>query len=215
VTAPDTKQRILTAAEQVFADQGFASASLRAITQEAEVNLAAVNYHFGSKTGLYRAVFERRIEPINSERLEQLDALQSRGQPSVEELVSALVGPAILGARHWGTEGAVFLRISGRMFSEPGEHWHGIDDLFSEVKQRFIQAFVEVLPDHTPQELFWNMYLLMGCMCHAMSASSLLAVVSGGICDDGDPEEVMRHLTPFLAAGMRSRSAPVPGAVEP
>ena len=211
MTTPDTKQRILTAAEAVFADQGFAGASLRAITQSAEVNLAAVNYHFGSKTGLYRAVFERRIEPINRERLVRLDALESGGQASVEDVVSAFVEPAILGARHWGSEGMVFLRISGRMFSEPGEHWDGIDELFSEIKQRFMQAFAGALPDHSPQELFWNMYMLMGCMCHAMSSGSLLSVLSLGSCNDEDPEEVLRHLIPFLAAGMRARGTPSAG----
>lgn len=215
MTAPDTKQRILAAAERVFADEGFAGASLRAITQQAEVNLAAVNYHFGSKTGLYRAVFERRIEPVNQERIARLDALPTTRPPSVEEVVAAFIEPAILGARNWGPEGAVFMRISGRMFSEPGEHWHGIDELFSEIKLRFTQAFDAALPDLSPQEHIWNMYMLMGCMCHAMSAGSLLSALSLGACSDEDPEEVLRHLIPFLAAGMRSRSAPVAGVVEP
>lgn len=214
MTSPDTKQRILTAAEAVFADQGFAGASLRAITQAAEVNLAAVNYHFGSKSGLYRAVFERRIEPINRERIARLDALDTTRPPSVEEVVAAFIEPAILGARHWGPEGAVFMRISGRMFSEPGEHWDGIDELFSEIKQRFMPAFAAALPDHSPQEHFWNMYMVLGCMCHAMSSGSLLSMVSMGTCTDEEPEELLRHLIPFLAAGMRSRAAQVPGAAE-
>ena len=213
MTTANTKQRILSAAEGVFADQGFAGASLRAITQEAEVNLAAVNYHFGSKAGLYRAIFEQRIEPINRERLERLDQLEAAGTPSVDQLVHALVAPAIVGAHSWGPEGELFLRISGRMFSEPGEHWQGIDELFREVKQRFVRAFNTALPELAPQDLFWNMYLLLGCMCHAMSAGSLLAVLSLGACSDDDPEEVVAHLVPFLAAGMRSRAAnPATGA---
>ena len=207
MSTADTKQRILAAAETVFADHGFAGASLRAITQGAEVNLAAVNYHFGSKAGLYRAIFERRLEPINRERLERLDRIEAAGEPTVEQLVEALVAPAILGARQWGPEGELFHRISGRMFSEPGEHWQGIDELLREVKQRFMTAFSRALPELEPRQLIWNMFMLLGCMCHAMSAGSLLEVLSMGMCSDEDPEEVVAYLVPFLSAGMRARGA--------
>ena len=82
-TARGTKERILDSAERLFAEQGFAGASMRAITTAAGANLAAVNYHFGSKESLIDAVFARRLQPINRERLEWLDRLESAGNPSL------------------------------------------------------------------------------------------------------------------------------------
>ena len=75
--ATDTKDRILDAAERLFADKGYSATSLRDITQEAEVNLAAVNYHFGSKEALLTALLERRLDPVNRKRLELLDAAEA------------------------------------------------------------------------------------------------------------------------------------------
>ena len=73
ISTTDTKNDLLEAAEKLFAEHGFARSSLRAITREAGANLASVNYHFGSKEGLVRAVFARRLEPLNQERLALLD----------------------------------------------------------------------------------------------------------------------------------------------
>ena len=90
----DTKIRILDAAESLFAEHGFAATSLRAITRHANVNLAAVHYHFGSKEGLVEAVFSRRLGPLNQERLELLDAVEARGG-ELEDVLRALIGPAL------------------------------------------------------------------------------------------------------------------------
>src|SRR5512139_2982341 len=88
----DTRARILRAAEALFVEQGFADTSLRMITARAEVNLAAVNYHFGSKEELIREVFQRHLEPLNAARIAYLDRLeaQAKGQPlSVARVIEA------------------------------------------------------------------------------------------------------------------------------
>jgi AcrR family transcriptional regulator len=72
LASKDTKERILDAAERLFAAHGFAGTSLRAVTKEAGVNLAAVHYHFGTKEDLLRAVLSRIVIPVNRERLEML-----------------------------------------------------------------------------------------------------------------------------------------------
>ena len=92
-----TKDRLLDAAEELFSSRGIDATSLRAITIAAEVNLAAVNYHFGSKDGLVKTVFLRRLEPLNNERLELLDALEisAAGAPiELEAILDAWVMPA-------------------------------------------------------------------------------------------------------------------------
>ena len=94
--AADTKERILDTAERLFADHGFPATSLRDITQEAGVNLAAVNYHFGGKEGLLIEVLERKIAPVNRSRLAQLETLETAaGSDPVptEHLVRAFVTP--------------------------------------------------------------------------------------------------------------------------
>ena len=90
--ATDTKERILNVAELLFADRGFPATALRDITSEASVNIASVNYHFGSKEALLAAVLERRLRPVNARRLELLDAIESaagNGVPNVEDVIRA------------------------------------------------------------------------------------------------------------------------------
>src|SRR5436305_9155666 len=89
----DTKQRILDSAERLFAEHGVEGASLRTITSDAQVNLAAIHYHYHSKEALLDAVLVRRLEPINRERLDRLSACGEN--PSLEEILHAFVAPAV------------------------------------------------------------------------------------------------------------------------
>lgn len=210
VETKDTKQRILDAAQAAFADQGFAGASLRTITSAAEVNLAAVNYHFGSKEQLFAAVFARRIEPINRLRLERLDALEAAaGQAPIalEALLEAFIEPAYQLMSAERDRGAEFLRLSGRMFSDAGEHWAGVRALFQEPLERYLAAFGRSLAALPADEVLWRLFFVVGGMCHALGSGGILTYFSGGACRGDDPRESMARLVPFLAAGMRARAA--------
>ena len=200
----DTKQRLLDGAEAIFAEHGFAGASLRAITRRAGANLAAVHYHYGSKAALFGAVFARRIEPINRERLTRLDALErdARGRPvAVEDLVRALVEPAcaVVGADE---QGARFLRLSGRMFSEPGDHWQPVRGLMVPLRERFVAAFAASLPGQDAASVFWRLHFVMGAMCHALATGPLLTFFSEGVVDGDDLDRMVEQLVAFLTAGM-------------
>src|SRR3954471_10629137 len=101
-TSPDTKTRILDAAERLFVEHGFEATSLRQLTSAAGVNLAAVNYHFGSKEELFQSVLTRRLDPMNQERIELLEKLEreSGGKPvGVEKILSSMLIPALRLAR--------------------------------------------------------------------------------------------------------------------
>ena len=116
----DTRDQILDTAERLFAEFGIDGVSIRTITAEAQVNLAAIHYHFGSKEALVREVFVRRIGPVNRERLRLLDDLLERSRPEkprLEELVRILVGPPL---RLWlqAEKGETFSRLCGRIYSE-------------------------------------------------------------------------------------------------
>ena len=98
IERPDTKTRILDAAEKLFGEKGFDGTSLRDITTEADVNLAAVNYHFQSKDALVRAVIARRVVPVNQRRLELLDACEQAagaGPLPIEAVLDAFIRPVL------------------------------------------------------------------------------------------------------------------------
>src|SRR6204780_5541598 len=110
---PDTKPRILDAAEKLFAMNGFKPTSLRDITAKAQVNLAAVNYHFQSKDSLIDAVIERRIAPVNRRRLEMLDA--AGPNPTVEQVAEAVIVPVI------ERDPSPIMALMGRILSTPDQ----------------------------------------------------------------------------------------------
>lgn len=202
----DTKDRILDAAEKLIADRGYAETSLRQLTGAAGVNLAAVHYHFGSKQALFVAVMERRVNPVNRERLARLDAIESNWeacQPSVEDLVACLFEPALV-LHLRSAESATFLRLIGRVHQHMGELQEPLLELFGEVNRRFLTAFGRLLPELSPEALAWRMHFLVGLMCHTLCNGEMLKHASGGLCDCGDPIEVGRRMIQFAAAGMRA-----------
>jgi len=209
--AIDTKDRILDAAETLFADQGFSATSLRAITTAAEANLAAVNYHFGSKEGLIEAVLARRVTPLNRERLDQLDRLEGEAGdagPDLEGVVEAFVGPALRMRQDATKGGAVFMRLLGHTISQPDDQIRQIlMRLFGEIIPRFTGALGRRMPDLSAADVFWRFLFMIGAMAHTMAWSEHIPVVSDGLCDTTDAEATIRQLVPFVAAGMRSTAA--------
>jgi len=206
----DTRERILACAERLFAERGFDSTSLRTITTEAGANLAAVNYHFGSKDELVREVLSRRIVPLNRERLEQLarcEADAGPGGPSLERIIDAFVGPALRLSHDPSRGGHVFLRLFGYAMSQPDFALRDfIASQFQEVATRFNVALRRALPVLDEREVFWRMLFMIGAMAHSMAMSDQLHKVSHGLCDPHDTEGISRRLVPFLAAGFRSSS---------
>jgi AcrR family transcriptional regulator len=203
-TITDTREALLDAAESLFAEHGVQAASLRAITQQAGANLAAVHYHFGSKEGLVRAVFSRRVGPLNQERLRRLDECE-REQGEVEEVVRAFVEP-LLKMRREAPEGSrQFARLMGRSFNEPNEEVRTIvSEEFGPMVRRFTAALARRLPHLQEREILWRFHFVAGAMAHTVSCGDLLERYSEGACRAGDVEEALEHLITFVAAGLRA-----------
>ncbi|MBT4160619.1 MAG: TetR/AcrR family transcriptional regulator [Gammaproteobacteria bacterium] len=165
----DTRDRILDAAEELFVEHGFAATSLRAIATRADVNLAATNYHFGSKMGLLGSVFHRHIFPVNEERLKRLKALErSERSLTLNEILEALFLPLIEGLPHERLPA-----LMGRIFSEPESITKPIiEKEFAEVAARFQAAIVKVLPDLPIEILRWRFHLMIGSMIHMLKFQS-------------------------------------------
>ncbi|MGD1091715.1 MAG: TetR family transcriptional regulator [Bryobacteraceae bacterium] len=193
----DTKSKILDVAENLFGNYGFEATSLRDITAKAQVNLAAVNYHFQSKDSLIDAVIERRIAPVNRRRLEMLDA--AGPNPTVEQIAEAFIAPVI------ERDPSPITALMGRILSTPDQF---ITRVFKKhlvvVAQRFTDAIGQALPELSPAERLWRMHFMGGAMAHVLGWSHLLPELTGGLCDASDRKAVTARLVRFLAAGLRA-----------
>lgn len=189
----ETRDRLLDAAERLFAARGFAATSLRALTSEAGVNVAAAHYHFGSKGELLRAVFARRVAPVNDERLARLDALEDRGAaPSVEAVLEAMLAPAL----GFAARNPAIAEIAALLHSEPAAEVRLLlDEVFGEVKRRFTAALSRCLPALDSAVLELRMVFAVGAMVHLLAQRAPIEI---------DPEGACPELVAFLAAGMRA-----------
>ena len=205
----DTRERILDVAERLFGERGFPATPLRDITAEAGVNIASVNYHFGSKEGLLAEVLERRLKPINARRLELLDAVEERGgdePPELEAVIRAFLSPPFHSLRVWGADGQGFLRLVGRIHSETNEDFRAtFVKQFDEVFKRFTAALRRALPNLDDADLSWRMLFIVGSMAFTMSWGPTLVASGSGAAHA--PEDVLESLVLYAAAGM---AAPAP-----
>jgi AcrR family transcriptional regulator len=196
--ALDTKTRILDAAEKLFGDKGFDITSLRDITTEANVNLAAVNYHFQSKDSLIDAVIARRVEPVNQKRREMLEA--AGASPTVKQILTAFLSPlADQGVSLVGP-------LMGRILAMPDVCRI---QLFKKhmlpVAQQFTAALVKALPDLSEAEVMWRLTFTAGAMAHVMARSVHIQELSAGKCDLTDRPAVLARLVTFATAGFRAK----------
>jgi AcrR family transcriptional regulator len=208
----ETRERLLAAAESLFMEQGFRSTSLREITARAKVNLAAVNYHFGSKDALVREVLQRRLGPLNEARVQYLDRLEAEaaGPLPVERILEALLLPALRLSRNPLEHGSTVLRLLGRAFSEPGDYMKDfLPDQYRVAARRFQQALGRAMPHLPEPELVWRMHFTFGAIAYVMAGDDALQLVASCQALEADnPEAIVRRLVPFLAAGLQAPTAP-------
>ena len=217
---PNARERLLDAAEQLFADYGFNGVSVRTIVDRAKVNLGAIPYYFGTKENLFKEVFYRRAIPLQAEREALLRGLQtSSRKPTVEDVLWALLEPAFRAAR--GNE--AFRRLLGRASMDPTPE---VSKLLAEiytpdftVVPRHLRA---VCPHLTPGEFYWRLNCLYGVMLFVLADTGKIQTLAGKTFDTSSPEVALRYVIPFLAAGLRApgrkrmsthRKRPKPGAV--
>ena len=209
----ETRTRILDAAEELFMQHGFEGTSMRLLTTKAGVNLAAVNYHFGSKHALIEAVFRRRLDPMNTARIAALDALEAAGRPlSPETIIRAFVGEGLRMIEDAKTGGRNFIRLLGRTYTEPAKPIRVlIGQLYAPAMERYKAAFERALPQMPREELVWRMHFMFGTMAYTLAATDTVQLIAGCKPEDRyDARLLEERLCAFLAAGL---SAPVKNAV--
>lgn len=198
-------------------EHGFEATSLRAITADADVNLASVSYHFGSKEELFEAVLTRRLDPMNLRRLALLDEAEREFAPGpvpCERILSALFIPALELARDPERGGTNFLRLLGRAYADPAPFIRRfLSAQYATMIERFKHAFGWALPHLPPRELSWRLHFMMGALSYTLAGTDALRLIaeltpSHDVTDD---ELLLRRLAPFLLAGLTS---PLPDLTE-
>jgi len=206
-TSADTKTRILDAAERLFVEHGFEATSLRQLTAAAGVNLAAVNYHFGSKEELFQAVLTRRLDPMNQERIELLQKLEREAPGkalSCEKVLFAMLIPALRLARDERRGGKNFLRLLGRAYADPAPFIrHFLSQQYAGMIGRYKEAFLRALPQLSRQELTWRLHFVMGALSYTLAGTDALKLFAQVTETDND-ELLLQRLAPFLVAGLKA-----------
>jgi len=201
MSQPDTKVKILDAAEVLFARDGYYATSLRAITSAAGVNLAAVNYHFGSKETLLEEVIGRRLDPLNQARSSALEQVLQE-TPSARAVLGAFIEPT-LALRRPGVGAEAFITLIGRLMADP----EGIGrDIFLRrmmpLMQRFYEALCLALPGVSRDLLFWRLHFAIGSLSHLMRCHDRHQTAPDGIDPDLPVEQMIEMLLDYTLAGM-------------
>lgn len=211
----DTKTRILDAAESLFVQGGFESMSMRQITSAAGVNLAAANYHFGSKDALIQAVLARQLDPLNEHRLTMLDALEKHlgDRMKCEHVLVAMFLPAVRMGRGQSEAARRYLHFLGRAYTDPSPVVREfIDTHYVQTLARFFFAFQRTLPDLTREDLGFRLNFAMGALAGVLAGGNTQRLIREFTQGQGDHEAmILSRLVSLMVAALR---APLPGPQE-
>ncbi|MFA5057104.1 MAG: TetR/AcrR family transcriptional regulator [Opitutaceae bacterium] len=200
-----TRGKVLKAAERLFGQHGFSGTSLRQITKEAGTNLAAVNYHFGSKEDLYREVLLQRVRPLNEERLMLLtQAEQLAGdQPlPLRAILDAFIRPVLGLATDRMPGRLAFLRLISRDLADPQPFlFTEMAREFDPLVKRYTQALAQTLPGLPAVDLFWRMQFTTGALLYAAAHQHDFERISSGLWQADDVEGCVRRLVDYCTAG--------------
>lgn len=212
----DTSDRILDAAERLFAEHGVDNTSVRMITELAKVNVAAINYHFHTKDKMVQEVIARRYESLEGERMAALEAIEARAAregrpPTIYELVEAVLGPVLnhvfSGDPGWNH----FIHFISRLESDPGAPLRPPPSSSTRVLQRFDDALCRAQPHLAGDRAkrVWRIAFMRGAAQHTLLL--MAAIHAGRLAEDEqfgvlaqstDLEAVKRELITFAAAGL-------------
>jgi AcrR family transcriptional regulator len=199
-----TKDKILNAAEFLFANSGFAETSMRLITTKAGVNLASINYHFGSKKDLIKEVLDRYLAQLIPEVNQQLKALfETNSEPRIDQVFACFKQP-LLNLEQINSGGTVcFLKLLGRGYVDVQGHLRGfITGKYREEIRQIQTSFHRCMPHLSEEELFWRIHLTLGTSVFTLAASeALIDIVKADFNHSVSTEDMLDKILPFVAAG--------------
>jgi AcrR family transcriptional regulator len=206
----DTVERILDAASALFAERGYSETSLRTITSTAGVNLAAVNYHFGSKKELIQAVFGRILTPFCLQLEKELDQLQASRSGydtpvTVDELLEVLFRTLIRSTDALGERPSLFMRLLGLAYTQSQDHLrHYIIDQFGSYYSRFTGLLQQAIPNVSPVTFYWRLYFMLGASVFTLSSYDPLSnILRTDYGEESSIENTVALLVPSLSAMLK------------
>lgn len=214
----DTVERILRAATVLFAERGFSETSLRTITGMADVNLAAVNYHFGSKKSLIQAVFGQFLAPFCADLETRLNTLESsldeHQAPELEPLLRVVFESLIFSTASINEKPQRFMRLLGLAYTQSQNHLRQtIAHRYDITYRRFLALLGKTVTHLDPIEFYWRINFLLGASIFTLSSfESIKAILSDEHEVDTQIEGAVNYLVPALAGMLTKTSSPV-GAV--
>jgi AcrR family transcriptional regulator len=205
--ADDTRERILDAAENLFAHHGLDAVSVRDVSRKAHVDTALVHYYFDTKRGLFDAVFARRAAILNKERIAAIDAYEAAPGPggvAIEGLIDAFLRPlfdfSVSGGRKWKDYFALIAQVNNN------PDWGGetMARFFDPVIRHLIAALRRALPKARDEDLFWSYHFLSGALTLTFAQTGRIDLLSDGLCKSSDFEAASARLSHYIAAGFRA-----------
>jgi AcrR family transcriptional regulator len=196
MASDQTRTAILCAAERLYADRGFGDVTLRDIVAEANVNLAAVNYHFGSKDELIAELFVTRSIATNRERLIELKAAEEKGggRATIDQILRALVGPPLRGCLGPDREGSTAARFMIRATIESVPPIRRIRNREIDHLRKFAAAMRRAMPDCSETELYWGLHFALAMAHHTIREKERLTKLSDGKCDLDDVAAIIERV---------------------
>lgn len=203
----ETSEKLIAAAERLFAERGYSGVSVRMIAAAAGVNWSLLGYYFRGKEGLLSEVYRRHCGELNSARMRLLEEIRVNGRPpELEQILNAFIRPALAVAH--GEDGqTAFIRLRAILAAENSALLEKlVAENFDVSSTTFIDALRECLPHLTRDEILWRFHFMLGTIYYTASGPHRIREFSNGRCDPADIQENLRNLIPFLAAAFRAPS---------
>jgi len=205
--AISTRDRILDAAEELFARNGYEGVSVRQIMSKAGADVSLAYYHFKSKRDLFDQVMLRRVEHLNDIRLRALEAVEERhpdDAPTVEEIIGAFTNPLLDLLANHHEEWKHYFQLIAQINNSPD--WGGelMTRYFDPLVRRFIEALRKALPECNDEDLYWSYHFLSGALTLTFAETGRIDNLSDGVCRSSDMASINERMPVFLAAGFRA-----------
>ncbi|MDP4530297.1 TetR/AcrR family transcriptional regulator [Alkalimonas delamerensis] len=202
----DSKDRILDAAEELFARHGFDGVTLRQIASLAGVDVALTNYHFGKKQALLSAVVARRGALLNAARLDALRFAEQVASPkpaAIEQIVEAFLQPLKIAQASTDKGWKHYCALIAYINNSPVWGKTMMEQHFDDLIREFTSAMQRTFPKACPEKIFWCYHQLSGALALTFANTGRIDSLSGGLCHSDDFEAAYQVMVPFISAGFR------------
>ena len=203
----ESAEAILKAAGELFAQRGFAAVSMRQIATKSKQHLASANYYFGSKAGLFEAVFVRQIVPVNTRRIELLNERRTHGKLTLAAIVNSYVRPLFEVDRSTTHpfSAKLIMQFSKQLLSNPDEHNYLLE-YYEEVSRNYIEALTTEAFGLSTQDAVWGYNYMVAVLVFTLAGKTSLAKLDESLLTSLDPNEsddvTIDRLTRFICAGI-------------